>query len=227
MLTSASSRAVHISFSIAFRTCLYQQYERSEFSGITYVNDKRQVTEPSLWKINIHWLLWWVNQDVCLQTLQMSSPSCSLVHHEISSEWFQHYFDPKVTKFWTEVLNIPPEDVKTLVNLDNAPSHPNIKKLCSHDGKIKCLVLPSNTTSMIQPMDHGTTVVIKTFYTYTKISARNDGNYWAAYGRSAHIPGTKSPGQLDFVLRHLIFVGPLYLSYFMSPFWHLEFWGGS
>jgi hypothetical protein len=63
---------------------------------------------------------------------------------------------------------MPPDDVKATVNIDNPPSHPNIKKLCSHDGDIKCLVLPSNTNATIQPMDHGITVMIKTLYTHTR-----------------------------------------------------------
>jgi hypothetical protein len=58
--------------------------------------------------------------------------------------------------------------VKATVNIDNTPSHPNIKKLCSHDGDIKRLVLPSNTNAMIWPRDHGITVIIKMFYTHTR-----------------------------------------------------------
>jgi len=58
--------------------------------------------------------------------------------------------------------------MKATANIDNAPSHPNIKKFCSHNGDIKCLVLPSNTNAMIQPMDHGVTLIIKVFYTHTR-----------------------------------------------------------
>ena len=63
---------------------------------------------------------------------------------------------------------MPPDDEKATLNIENAPSHPNIKKLCSHDGDIKCLLLPSNTNTMTRPMDHGITVIIKTFYTHTR-----------------------------------------------------------
>jgi hypothetical protein len=63
---------------------------------------------------------------------------------------------------------MPPEDMMAIVNTDNAPSHTNIKKLCSHDANIKFLVLSSNKTAMIWPMDHGITVTIKTFYTHTR-----------------------------------------------------------
>jgi hypothetical protein len=41
---------------------------------------------------------------------------------EISSDWFHHHFDPEVRRFQTEVLKIPPEDVKALLLPDNAPS---------------------------------------------------------------------------------------------------------
>ena len=61
-----------------------------------------------------------------------------------------------------------PEDVKATANTDNVPSHPNIKKFCNHNGDIKCLVLPSNTTATIQLTDHGVTVIIKMFYTHTR-----------------------------------------------------------
>ena len=44
---------------------------------------------------------------------------------------------------------------RAILLLDNAPSHPNIKSLCSSDGEISCLYLPPNTTSLIQPMDQG------------------------------------------------------------------------
>ena len=175
----------------------------------------------------ISWLLWWVNPDVCLQTIQMSSPSCNLLHHEISSNRFQHYRNHKVTKFWAEVLYIPPEAVKATVNTDNAPSHPNIKKLCSHNGDIKRLVLPSNTNAMIWPMDHGITVIIKMFYTHRRflIERMVTTEQPRAEVHKAQIPG--SPRWAYFVLWHLIFEGPLYWIFFLSPFWHPEFWGSS
>jgi len=37
------------------------------------------------------------------------------------------------------------------------------------------------------------------------------------------IPGTKLPGQLNFLWWHLIYVGVHYGAWFMSAFWHAEF----
>ena len=45
--------------------------------------------------------------------------------------------------------------VKALLLLDNAPSHPSTQLPKSQDGNIKCVFLPPNTTSLIQPMDQG------------------------------------------------------------------------
>ena len=45
--------------------------------------------------------------------------------------------------------------------------------------------------------------------------------------KGAQIQGARFPRQLNFVQWHLIFVGAQYGTYCMSPFWHLEFWGGS
>lgn len=99
-------------------------------------------------------------------TQQISSPTCSLVHH-ISSEWFWYYLHPEVMKCWTEVLNTPPKDAKVPLNLHCAPSHHNIKKFSSHNGKIRCLVLCSNVGSMIWWTDHGPTLALTMFYTDT------------------------------------------------------------
>ena len=45
--------------------------------------------------------------------------------------------------------------------------------------------------------------------------------------RGVKIPCNRSPERLNFVPRHLIFVGRKYGNYFMLSFWCLEFWGGS
>ena len=45
--------------------------------------------------------------------------------------------------------------------------------------------------------------------------------------KGAQIQGARFPRQLNFVQWHLIFVGAQYGTCFTSPFWHLEFWGGS
>jgi len=41
------------------------------------------------------------------------------------------------------------------------------------------------------------------------------------------IPGTRSPGRLHFFRWFEIYVGPQDGSCSRSPFWRLEFWGGS
>ena len=43
----------------------------------------------------------------------------------------------------------------------------------------------------------------------------------------AQIPSTRSPKQLNCFQWHLIFFDPQYGTYFMSPFWLPEFYGGS
>ena len=53
---------------------------------------------------------------------------------------------------------------KALILLDNAPSHPSCDALVSSDGKIKCMLMPPNVTSLIQPMDQGVLENIKRRY---------------------------------------------------------------
>lgn len=83
---------------------------------------------------------------------------------EITDDWFQKHFVPEVRRFQMDVLKIPADDVKALLLVDNAPSHPQSQKLCSPDGKIKCMALPPNTTSLIQPMDQGIILACKRKY---------------------------------------------------------------
>jgi hypothetical protein len=45
-----------------------------------------------------------------------------------------------------------------------APAHPNAKKLISRNKSIKCVFLPPNTTSVIQPMGQGVIVAYKLLY---------------------------------------------------------------
>ena len=70
---------------------------------------------------------------------------------EIFQDCFFHEFIP-ATADYLRANNLP---VKALLLMDNAPSHPSIQLLQSQDGNIKCLFLPPNTTSLIQPMDQG------------------------------------------------------------------------
>lgn len=55
-------------------------------------------------------------------------------------------------------LGLPAEAV---LLLDNAQSHPGTSALSSTDGKIICLFLPPNTTSLIQPVNQGVLENIK------------------------------------------------------------------
>ena len=80
------------------------------------------------------------------------------VTRSIFSEWFSCYFVPFVSSY-TEEQNI---DNKALLLLDNAPGHPpNLTLEYPH---IKVVFLPSNTTSLIQPMDQGIISTFKTYY---------------------------------------------------------------
>jgi len=44
------------------------------------------------------------------------------------------------------------------------------------------------------------------------------------FDSGAQIPSTRSPRQLNCFEWHLIFFDPQYGTYFMSPFWYLEFY---
>lgn len=69
---------------------------------------------------------------------------------EIFSEWFHKKLVPEVKAHLTE-KKLPQ---KALLLMDNAPTHPT-GEIQSADGNITCLFLPTNTTSLIQPMDQG------------------------------------------------------------------------
>jgi hypothetical protein len=62
------------------------------------------------------------------------------------------------------MLKVPKEEVKAIVPLDDAPLHPNIDRLCNWDGRISCLALPGDSTSLIQPMDQGVIFACKRLY---------------------------------------------------------------
>eukprot|EP00117_Sycon_ciliatum_P011952 scpid40580/ scgid13208/ Tigger transposable element-derived protein 2 len=76
------------------------------------------------------------------------------------TKWFHDRFVPTVSSELRK-LGLPAEAV---LLLDNAPSHPDTTALCSSDGKITCMFLPPNTTSLIQPMDQGVLENIKSLY---------------------------------------------------------------
>ncbi|XP_069179576.1 tigger transposable element-derived protein 7-like [Procambarus clarkii] len=84
---------------------------------------------------------------------------------EIFLSWFHDVFCREVRAYQIKKLKIRPSKVRALLLLDNAPAHPRIGKLTSHDGKITCMALPPNTTSLIQPMDQGVICATKRLYT--------------------------------------------------------------
>ena len=95
-----------------------------------------------------------INIEQSLPVVYYSSKK-AWFNQAIFTDWFLSHFLPEVRKYQEEVLKIDPDDVRVVLVLDNAPAHPSEEKLVSHDGKIKVLYLPPNTTSVIQPMDQG------------------------------------------------------------------------
>lgn len=80
-------------------------------------------------------------------------------------DWFFNYFVPAVIKFQVEVLGIPRDEVRAVLLLDNAPAYPSADTLVAHNGQIRVMYLPPNTTSLIQPMDQGIISALKRKYT--------------------------------------------------------------
>ena len=78
---------------------------------------------------------------------------------------FFNHFVPEVRRYQEDILHIPPDEVKAILLLDNAPAHPHADKLVSRDGLIKVVFLPPNITALIQPMDQGVIMVAKRLYT--------------------------------------------------------------
>ena len=78
----------------------------------------------------------------------------------IFQDWFFHEFIPATVEY-LKAKKLP---AKALLLMDNAPSHPSTELLQSKDGNIKCLFLPPNTTSLIQPMDQGVLESMKRRY---------------------------------------------------------------
>ena len=53
---------------------------------------------------------------------------------------------------------------KALLLLDNAPSHPPVEELSSHDNLIQVMYMPPNVTPLIQPMDQNVIRLTKLHY---------------------------------------------------------------
>lgn len=82
----------------------------------------------------------------------------------IFTDWFHQSFVPAVKNYQINTMGIPEKEIKALLLLDNAPAHPSVEILTSSCGKIECMFLPANTTSILQPMDQGIIVSFKRFY---------------------------------------------------------------
>ena len=84
----------------------------------------------------------------------------SWMDSSIFSDWFKLKFVPQCRKALKD-RGLPDSAV---LLLDNAPSHPDVDLLQSDEGKMFCVYLPPNTTSLIQPMDQGILQNIKRCY---------------------------------------------------------------
>ena len=72
------------------------------------------------------------------------------INSEIFAEWFSKEFVPAVKRHQC-LQNI--RSSKALLLIDNCSARPD--ELSRRDGYVKCMFLPPNTTSLIQPMDQG------------------------------------------------------------------------
>ena len=82
------------------------------------------------------------------------------VKQQIFSEWYSKYFCHSVLQFCNQ-NNLP---WKALLLLDNAPGHPRNLEDVKSELKVKIVFLPSNTTSLLQPMDQGVIAAFKVYY---------------------------------------------------------------
>ncbi|XP_023210893.1 tigger transposable element-derived protein 1-like, partial [Centruroides sculpturatus] len=73
-------------------------------------------------------------------------------------DWFGHHFIPEVERY----CQSKQISSKVMLIIDNTPGHPPTTST-NFDPRVKVVFLPPNTTSLLQPMDHG---VIKTFKAY-------------------------------------------------------------
>ncbi|XP_066445492.1 tigger transposable element-derived protein 1-like [Eleutherodactylus coqui] len=72
-------------------------------------------------------------------------------------DWFYHHFIPEVERYCRN-KNIP---FNILLLLDNALGHPFLDDFHAN---VKIVFLPSNTTSLLQPMDQGAIATFKKYY---------------------------------------------------------------
>ena len=90
-----------------------------------------------------------INLDA-LQVTYMNQKS-AWVNAHIFSTWFNTIF----TRFVQEKLKGMDLQPKALFVLDNCSAHPDESQIVSDEGLIVSKFLPTNVTSLIQPMDQG------------------------------------------------------------------------
>ena len=82
------------------------------------------------------------------------------VHYYLKNSWMDSmlfkswFFDNFVPHCCSSLRKIGLRE-KALLLLGNAPSHPSSETLVTEDQQIRCVFLPPNTTSFIQPVDQG------------------------------------------------------------------------
>lgn len=77
---------------------------------------------------------------------------------EIFETWFHKEFVPKVQAYLSSIN----QEEKAILLLDNCPAH--TMKLESSDGKVKCLFLPLESSSILMPMNQGPIAYLKRKY---------------------------------------------------------------
>ena len=80
------------------------------------------------------------------------------VDQSIFSDWFFKHFVPEVKRY-LKSKSLPPQ---ALLIMDNAPSHLSVEALSSE--RIRCMFLPPNGTSLVQPVDQGVLENLKRRY---------------------------------------------------------------
>nr|XP_053652696.1 uncharacterized protein LOC128702480 isoform X3 [Cherax quadricarinatus] len=86
--------------------------------------------------------------------------SNSWLDKENFQDWFYHHFEPEVKQHFKKIGL--PQASKAILILDNCRADPNEFELVS--GNIFTTYLPSNVTSLIQPMEQGVIQTIKSNY---------------------------------------------------------------
>ena len=78
----------------------------------------------------------------------------------IFKDWFQNHFVPMAK----EKLIEQSVELKVLLVMDNCSAHPSEEELNTDGGSAKSHFLPTNVTSMIQPVDQGVLECMKRIY---------------------------------------------------------------